>query len=1029
MPALLDGNLKRWQINSNHAEVLALDIDDGLSIDQALQHPFIQQHCGLLIESASSTPEHNKFRLVFVLEQPIEGWQNVRIANRYLAEQVGSADRNCKDANRFFFGAPGRKPVLIKAVTLGESFATNALAWGEAIEAEEQRRAEAARQQWASRRAEMSDEDSDALILKALDTIDPNCDYNDWIGVGMVLHGLGDHWFTAWDQWSAGAGSYNPREMQTHWKSFRGKGDGNPAGLFGIAKRYGFKMPRREFTPEQRRAYAQAKAAERGDSKKRPIMPDGLTRDEQRAWRKKQRQIEARSVFAKYATTDATVHKVDRVTDMGISPELGSAVLVNSLTGSGKTHWAAEIIAEKQADTLGKFAADYICHRRMLVADAAPRLGLTPIDQLDPYTPPETGVACCIDSYLKRVTFALDWMEAGNKYLLTIDETDAVIRHLLESTTISETKRSRLIAGLSAVLQAIADGGGWVIGGESHLSDLAAKSLRELSGGNLAVEVHHNAKSAPEPWKIIDYSEDEEGKHYTSLKPRLFTLVENLLSQGRVPLVMPGSQTSAEQLDFYLTNLGYRVLRVDRTTSGDPAVREFLRLVSIGRKGQRLPIAYDVVIGTTTMGTGVSIDSEYFTDVVAGSGKLNPFDVLQGMGRDRNPIVRHLICAEGTRQGGESDAAKILRRKRGFAAAVTLRHGVTHTAPRRVLRVAESLAAGYQAFDDAARTNCHENLIAMLEADGHNIEHGEIEVYQDFADRFARSETDRARALTDEWLNLPVLDIPRSDAVKRQQQVIPRIERLKLEKTVLWHDFSNLVNDRAWVTEFVIGNEAQRRRRAIKNGARYNSFDRSLEFERVGLETQLAINGTFSALGLRDDVEKNELLKSCGFDAVLAEVEISIHTPSVVAFVAALRKRSGDLWRLFKLTITDHTRIIDLIRSLCERLGISLGKATQRRVTLGASSVLDSSTAQCDGKPKSTVVRFYPIMESIYRDQMIESLDVVESEALIEAKAALELIRSRDEAPEMPKYIKPTYQVDVTISFEDETIESTSISA
>jgi hypothetical protein len=269
----------------------------------------------------------------------------------------------------------------------------------------------------------------------------------------------------------------------------------------------------------------------------------------------------------------------------------------------------------------------------------------------------------------------------------------------------------------------------------------------------------------------------------------------------------------------------------------------------------------------------------------------------------------------------------------------------------------------------------------------------------------------------------------RAEAVKRQQQVIPRIERLTLEKTVLHHDFFTLVNDRAWVNEFVIGDEAQRRRRAIKNGAHYQAFDRALEFERVGLETQLAINGTFSALGLRDDVEKNELLKSCGFDAVLAESGISIYTPSVVAFIAELKKRSGDLWRLFKLTITDHTRVIDLIRSLFERLGMSLGKAIQRRVTLGASKDLDSSIAQCDSEQKSVVVRFYPIMESVYRDQMIESLDTVEAEALIEAKAALELIRSREEVPAMPVYTRPVLEYDFTIEYDDGTIDSGKIAA
>lgn len=1029
MPALLDGNGQRWQTNANQAAVLALDVDSGLTIEQAMGHPFVLTHCALLIESASSTPEHNKFRLVFVLDAPIVGWQSIRIANRYLAEMVGSADPACKDASRYFFGAPGRVPHLLQDVALPIDFAERAAAWGAAIEAEEQARAEIARKQWEARKASMSDTDLDALIIQALSAIDPNCQYNDWIAIGMTLAGLGDSWFTAWDEWSAGASSYNPREMSQRWKSFRGRGDGSPSTLFGIAKRYGFRFPRIEYTPEQKCAYAAAKSQTGNGSPQRTIMPEGLKRDEQRAWRKEQRQIEARAVFAKYATlTDATVHQVERVTEMAVSPELSTSILISAATGAGKTHWAAATILEKQADTLGGFAADYLSHRRSLVADAAPRLGLTPIEQWDSNS--ETlGIACCIDSYLKRVQFALDWMAAGNKYLLVADEADALVRHLLQSPTISEVKRSRLLAGLSAVLQAIADGGGWVIGGEAHLSNLASKALRELSGGNLEVEVHQNAKQTAHPWKIIDYSRDSDGKHYTSLKPRLFAITEQILSDGGVPLVFPGSQTSAEQLDFYLTNLGYRVLRYDRTTSGNPECREFQRVISHGRKGERLTLDYDAVIATTSLGTGVSIDSEYFTDVVAGSGKLNPFDILQSMGRDRNPITRHLICAEGTRQGGDSDAAKILRQKRGFAAAKTLRHGLTHSAPRGVLRVAESLAADYAAFDDAARTNCHENLIAMLHRDGHTIEQGAIQVSDDFADRFALSEARRVEAAVEEWLRLPVLDIPRAEAVKRQQGIITRIERLTLEKTVLHHDFFELVNDRAWAMEFAIGDEAKQRRRRVKNGAHYEAIERSLEFERVGLETQLAINGTFSALGVSTDPEKNEFLKACGFDAVLAESEISIYTTTVIAFIAELKKRSNELWQLFRLTITDHTRVIDLIRCLAERIGIGLGKGVQRRVTLGKTSNLDSSIAQCDSSEKSVVARFYSFEESVYRQQMVESLAIAESEALEEAKATLELIRSRGDVPEMHQYTPIQVEYEFCIEHHDGSIEYEQIAA
>ena len=108
MPALLDGNRKRWQSNANRAEVLGLDIDEGMTIEEAGQHPFVRIHAGLGIESASSSPEHHKFRLAFLLPHPVEDWKTIRICNRYLATLIEVADPACKDASRFFFGAAAR---------------------------------------------------------------------------------------------------------------------------------------------------------------------------------------------------------------------------------------------------------------------------------------------------------------------------------------------------------------------------------------------------------------------------------------------------------------------------------------------------------------------------------------------------------------------------------------------------------------------------------------------------------------------------------------------------------------------------------------------------------------------------------------------------------------------------------------------------------------------------------------------------------------------------------------------------------
>jgi hypothetical protein len=130
MPAQLNGNGKRWQSNANYAELAATDIDGGMTIAQALEHPFIRQHLALGVESASSKPDHHKFRLVFRYASPVVGWELIRLCNKYLIHLIGVADPSCKDASRFFFGAPGRVPFMLnESATLPESFVSDAQAW------------------------------------------------------------------------------------------------------------------------------------------------------------------------------------------------------------------------------------------------------------------------------------------------------------------------------------------------------------------------------------------------------------------------------------------------------------------------------------------------------------------------------------------------------------------------------------------------------------------------------------------------------------------------------------------------------------------------------------------------------------------------------------------------------------------------------------------------------------------------------------------------------------------------------------
>lgn len=113
---------------------IAADIDSGMTLDDALVDPFISEHACLIIESASSTPAHNKFRIVFRFVTPILGHDQVTMVARYIMHVLKVADKQCKDSARFFYGARGKLPILMQPdARLPETIVDDALAHWERV--------------------------------------------------------------------------------------------------------------------------------------------------------------------------------------------------------------------------------------------------------------------------------------------------------------------------------------------------------------------------------------------------------------------------------------------------------------------------------------------------------------------------------------------------------------------------------------------------------------------------------------------------------------------------------------------------------------------------------------------------------------------------------------------------------------------------------------------------------------------------------------------------------------------------------
>lgn len=89
------------------SQLLALDFDQDVSVKQALQTPFIKRYAFFVYSTPTSTVEHPRTRIVFLLSEPVMRWQQWEALQRGLIDHFLDLkpDTVCKDATRMFYGS------------------------------------------------------------------------------------------------------------------------------------------------------------------------------------------------------------------------------------------------------------------------------------------------------------------------------------------------------------------------------------------------------------------------------------------------------------------------------------------------------------------------------------------------------------------------------------------------------------------------------------------------------------------------------------------------------------------------------------------------------------------------------------------------------------------------------------------------------------------------------------------------------------------------------------------------------------
>lgn len=208
----------KWRHGSNYllGQHLAIDFDtedERSTINFLIKDSFVRKYGFLIYTTPSHKPEAPRARVVFLLDQPIHQAKNYTAAASALLWIFGTADRQCKDAARFFYGSKdceiewlGQELPLEKMKTMIQQYqASGQLA-----------------KKIASNRSytPSADQQEVASALKKIPAW--GIDYDEWLKVLMGIHqAFGDSGLGLAESWAQGADG----EVARKWRSFNTNGN------------------------------------------------------------------------------------------------------------------------------------------------------------------------------------------------------------------------------------------------------------------------------------------------------------------------------------------------------------------------------------------------------------------------------------------------------------------------------------------------------------------------------------------------------------------------------------------------------------------------------------------------------------------------------------------------------------------------------------------------------------------------------------------------------------------------------------
>ena len=308
---------------------------------------------------------------------------------------------------------------------------------------------------------------------------------------------------------------------------------------------------------------------------------------------------------------------------------------LKSPKNTGKTHllqWLTDPIIRA-----GQRRVLVITHRVQLATQLVKKLGLpfiTEVKQTEQGS--HFGMGLVIDSLHPKSQAKFNPDEWKGCWLI-LDEIMQLIWHLLSSST-CQTDRVAIIKNFKRLLQNAVNYGGKIFIADADLNDIGIDFIKGLLGQEIDTFLVENTFQFVEPWQVNLV----QGNNPAQLVKILTQKLEN---GDKCFVALSGQRASSKwgsrNLEAYYKKLlpHLRILRIDSkstTTLGHPAFGCTDDLNEVIKN-------YDLVLTTSTIETGVSIEEKHF-DYVFGifQGVQTTDGVRQHLSRYRLPVPRYI---------------------------------------------------------------------------------------------------------------------------------------------------------------------------------------------------------------------------------------------------------------------------------------------------------------------------------------------------------------------------------------------------